>query len=145
VDSFTFSLLSSASLFHLYHFVLVPMNFSPQRLFWIYGFYSWQDSMSHGRSLPTQGSTNSEQTRKGIRASSGIRTDGRVIERTKAFHFLDCLATLINSGARVYLKQHLLNVAIFCDTAPFSPYVNRRFGRKYHFLLQGSKPTEQRN
>jgi hypothetical protein len=93
--------------------------------------------MSHGRSLPTQGNTKTEETRKGIRASNGIRTDDHIIERAKAFHFIDRLATLINSGTHVYLKQHLLNVASFWDTAPFSPYVNRRFGSTYHFHLEG--------
>jgi hypothetical protein len=35
------------------------------------------------------------------------------------------------------------NVAIFWDTAPYSPYVNRRFEGLYHLQLQDRKSAEQ--
>jgi hypothetical protein len=40
------------------------------------------------------------------------------------------------------LSTVVLNDTIFWDTAPRSPYVNRRFGEKYHFHLQGVKSAE---
>jgi hypothetical protein len=36
-----------------------------------------------------------------------------------------------------------MNVAIFWDIAPCSPYVKRCFGGTYHFLLQGRKSAKQ--
>jgi hypothetical protein len=36
-----------------------------------------------------------------------------------------------------------MNVAIFWDLAPCSPYVNRRFGGTYHLHLQGRKSLRQ--
>jgi hypothetical protein len=36
-----------------------------------------------------------------------------------------------------------MNAANFCDIAPCSPYVNRRFGGKYHIRLQNQKSEEQ--
>jgi hypothetical protein len=41
------------------------------------------------------------------------------------------------------LTAVVMNVAIFCDIAPCSPYVNRSFGRKYRLHLQDRKSTEQ--
>jgi hypothetical protein len=37
-----------------------------------------------------------------------------------------------------------INVANFWDIVPRSPYVNRRFGGKYRFHLQGRKSAEQK-
>jgi hypothetical protein len=37
----------------------------------------------------------------------------------------------------------LTNVAIFRDSAPSSPYVNRRFGGMYHLHLRDRKSDEQ--
>jgi hypothetical protein len=37
----------------------------------------------------------------------------------------------------------LINVATLLNTASCRPYVNRRFGRTYHFNLQGRKSAEQ--
>jgi beta-lactamase class A len=42
------------------------------------------------------------------------------------------------------LKRHT-DVAMFWDTAPCSPYVNWRFGRKYHYHLQDRKSGGARN
>jgi hypothetical protein len=36
-----------------------------------------------------------------------------------------------------------MNVAIFWDIAPCSPYLNRRFGGKYHPHLQGRTAADQ--
>jgi hypothetical protein len=36
-----------------------------------------------------------------------------------------------------------MNVMIFWDTAPCSPYANRRFRGKYYLHLQGKKSAEQ--
>jgi hypothetical protein len=36
-----------------------------------------------------------------------------------------------------------MNFAIFSDIAAFSPYVNRCFGRKYHFHFQGRKRNQE--
>jgi hypothetical protein len=38
-----------------------------------------------------------------------------------------------------------MNVAILWDTAPSSPYVNRRFGGMYHLHVQCRKSAEQEN
>jgi hypothetical protein len=38
-----------------------------------------------------------------------------------------------------------MNVAIFWDIAPYSLYVNRRFGATYRLHLQGLKSAEQTN
>jgi hypothetical protein len=38
----------------------------------------------------------------------------------------------------------VLNIAIFWDTSPYSPYVNRRFGGMHHLHLQGRKSAEQK-
>jgi hypothetical protein len=37
------------------------------------------------------------------------------------------------------LTAVVMNVAIFWDIAPCSPYVNRRFGETYHLHIQGRK------
>jgi hypothetical protein len=36
------------------------------------------------------------------------------------------------------LKRHM-EIVTFWDTAPCSPYMNRRFDGKYHYHLQGRK------
>jgi hypothetical protein len=44
------------------------------------------------------------------------------------------------------LSQRTNNIAlvgIFLDTAPYSPYVKRRFGGAYHLHLQGRKSAEK--
>jgi hypothetical protein len=41
------------------------------------------------------------------------------------------------------LTAVVMNVAIFWDIALCNPYVNRRFGRKYNFYLQGLKSINQ--
>jgi hypothetical protein len=41
------------------------------------------------------------------------------------------------------LTAVVMNVAIFWDIAPCSPYVNQRFGGTYHLYLQGKKSAEQ--
>jgi hypothetical protein len=37
-----------------------------------------------------------------------------------------------------------MNVAIFWDIAPCSPYVDRRFGGTYYLHLQGQKAAKQK-
>jgi hypothetical protein len=41
------------------------------------------------------------------------------------------------------LTAVVINIVIFRDIAPCSPYVNRRFGGTYHLHLQGLKSVEQ--
>jgi hypothetical protein len=41
------------------------------------------------------------------------------------------------------LTAIIINVAIFWDIAPYSPYVTRRFGGTYQLRLQGRKSGEQ--
>jgi hypothetical protein len=36
-----------------------------------------------------------------------------------------------------FLTVVVMNVSIFLDTAPCSPYVNRRFGETYHLNVHG--------
>jgi hypothetical protein len=38
-----------------------------------------------------------------------------------------------------------MNIAVFWDIAPCSPYVNRRFGETYHLQLQDRKIRRARN
>jgi hypothetical protein len=40
-------------------------------------------------------------------------------------------------------KNKAMNVAIFRDVEPCSPYMNHHFGVKYNFHLQGRKSAEQ--
>jgi hypothetical protein len=40
-------------------------------------------------------------------------------------------------------KATIVECWIIWDIAPFNPYAKRRFGRTYHFHLQGPKSTEQ--
>jgi hypothetical protein len=42
-----------------------------------------------------------------------------------------------------FLAAVVMNVAIFRDIAPCSPYVNRRFGRMYHLNIHGQQSAEQ--
>jgi hypothetical protein len=50
-------------------------------------------------------------------------------------HFWE--TNLSRSVAFKVLKAVVMNVVIFRDTAPRSPYVKRRFGRTYHLHLKG--------
>jgi hypothetical protein len=52
-------------------------------------------------------------------------------------------STAFHSVGYVVLIAVVMNVATLCDAAPYSPYVNRRFGGTYHFHIQGRKSTEQ--
>jgi hypothetical protein len=55
-----------------------------------------------------------------------------------------------NKNARIYkfvgfevLTVVVMNVAIFCDLALCSPYVNRRCGEMYHLHIQRRKSAEK--
>jgi hypothetical protein len=41
------------------------------------------------------------------------------------------------------LTAVIMNVTIIWDIAPYSPYVNRRFGETYHFNFRSRKSAEQ--
>jgi hypothetical protein len=41
------------------------------------------------------------------------------------------------------LTTVVMKISIFWDTAPWSPYMKRRFGGTYHLHLQGLKSEEQ--
>jgi hypothetical protein len=84
----------------------------------------------------------------------GCRTN----RRTGAFPLTHSFALLADAALHTYAAWSpfveravlrklniVLNVAIFWDTSPCSPYVNRHFGGMYYFHLQGRKSAEQRN
>jgi hypothetical protein len=100
---------SSTTTFHIRSSGLFPSE-----LFWNYGSYRqsvgflrWVNSLV-ARQL--QDNTNTEETPTDIHASNGFEHMIPAFERTKIFHVLDCVATVIGfSLISFYTTQHLSN------------------------------------